>query len=479
MKRDKLSLTTEEMRELGYRAVDILVEHFATLRDKPVTRKADRAHMESLFREPLPEHGMPPLDVLKRVERDIFGHTMHVDHPRFFAFVPSPSNFVSAVADALCSGFNVFAGTWLEASAPAEVELVTLDWLRQLFGLPDSAGGLFTSGGSVANLTGLALARHIKLANSVEGAVIYCSDQTHSSIDRAVRVLGFAPDQLLRLPSNDEFQLDLPSVSRAIAADRAAGRNPFCVVANAGTTNTGAVDSLPELATLCAREGLWLHCDGAFGAAAIFCTRGRALLDGIERVDSLSLDPHKWLFQPFEIGCLLVRQMAGLKEAFHVMPEYLKDTEGLPDEVNFCDFGIQLTRSFRALKLWMSLQVFGRAGFERAVLHGFELADLAAQVLDDMADWEVVTAPRLGVLTFRCRPASVPSNAVDHLNRALVDAIQDDGFTMIVSTELRGRPVLRMCPINPRTTEEDIRATFERLDRLQQDLATSRFRDLG
>jgi len=354
------------MRALGYRVIDMLVEHFETLPEKPVTRKADRASLEGRLRETLPEQGTDPLAVLDQVERDVFENIMHLDHPRFFAFVPSPSNFVGVMAEALAAGFNVFAGTWLEASGPAQIELVTVDWLRSACGLPVSAGGLFVSGGSMANITALAVARHRVLDDQIPGAVVYCSDQTHSSIERGLWVLGFGRHQLRKVPSDDRFRLDLSALRSAVEADRAAGRVPFCVVANAGTTNTGAVDPLPELADYCDREGLWLHVDGAYGAAAVLCKRGHATLEGLGRADSLSLDPHKWLFQPYEIGCVLVRDERWLRETFHILPEYLIDIEGQAGEVNFCDRGIQLTRGFRALKLWMSFKVFGQAGFEAA-----------------------------------------------------------------------------------------------------------------
>src|SRR5215472_342636 len=188
-----LSLSRAEMRTLGYQVIDLLIEHFDHLREQPVTRKSERPALEKRLREALPEQGSGAVQVLEQVERDVLSNVMHLDHPRFFAFVPSPSNFISVMADALVSGFNVFAGTWLEASGPAEIELVTIDWLRQLCGLPDTAGGLFVSGGSVANLTALATARHIRLRDNVQDVVIYCSDQTHSSIERGLRILGFAP----------------------------------------------------------------------------------------------------------------------------------------------------------------------------------------------------------------------------------------------------------------------------------------------
>jgi glutamate/tyrosine decarboxylase-like PLP-dependent enzyme len=403
---------------------------------------------------------------LDRLERDILNTIMHLDHPRFFAFVPSPSNFVGVMADALASGFNVFAGTWLEASGPAQIELVTVDWLREACGLPDTAGGLFVSGGSVANITALAVARQVRLANRTEGAVAYCSDQTHSSIERGLRVLGFGGEQLCTLPSDGQYRLDLSVLRGAIEADRVAGRVPFCVVANAGTTNTGAVDPLRALAALCRAEDLWLHADGAYGAAAVFCERGRTLLDGLEAVDSLSLDPHKWLFQPYEAGCVLVRNEPWLHEAFHILPEYLEDTVGREGEINFGDRGIQLTRGFRALKLWMSLQVFGRSGLEAAIGRGFELAELAERAVRGLPGWEVVTPAQMGVVTFRCMPKGMPAGQVNRLNRALVDEMIADGFAMVSSTVLRDQMVLRLCTINPRTTDDDVHRTLRRLDRL-------------
>jgi aromatic-L-amino-acid decarboxylase len=458
-----LSLSPEEMRALGYRVVDMLVEHFGGLPGKPVTRRAARATLEARLREPLPERGSDVLEVLDRVQRDVLDQIMHLDHPRFFAFIPSPSNFVSAMADALASGFNVFAATWLEGSGPAQIELVTIDWLCQACGLPATAGGLFVSGGSMANITALAVARHVKLGTSGSDAVVYGSDQTHSSIARGLSVLGFRRDQLSELPSDDRFKLELPALRRAVQADRDAGRAPFCVVANAGTTNSGAIDPLSPLADFCQQQEMWLHVDGAFGAAAALCDRGRVLLDGLGRADSLALDPHKWLFQPYEIGCVLVRNERWLKEAFHILPEYLKDIAGQEEEVNFCDRGIQLTRGFRALKLWMSLQVFGAAAFEAALERGFELAEIAEAAVRALPEWEVVTPAQMGILTFRYAPPGATAEEQDRLNRQLVEAMIADQFAMLSTTVLRGRTVLRMCTINPRTTETDVRDTVRRL----------------
>ena len=280
-----LQLSEAQMREFGYRVVDLLIRHCTSLPAKTPSRRVSRQAMEGLFREDIPQGARDPLEVLARTERDVFGHIMHVDHPRFFAFVPGPGNFVSAMADAMAAGFNVYAGSWLEAAAPAQIELVTIDWLRTACSLPDGAGGLFTSGGSAANLIAVAAARHAMLADDMHGAVAYCSDQTHSSVERGFRILGFQPQQLQKLTSDENYRLSLGRLQQAVERDRAAGLKPFCVIATLGTTNTGAVDQLPEIAAFCRRENLWLHADGAYGAAAVFCERGRRLLEGIGLVD--------------------------------------------------------------------------------------------------------------------------------------------------------------------------------------------------
>jgi glutamate/tyrosine decarboxylase-like PLP-dependent enzyme len=463
-----LELTPEEMRALGARIVEAMVEHFVTLRGRPANRVGSRRVLAALVDAPPPERGRPAGEVLAELDRTVFAHVGHVDHPRFFAFVPGPNNFVSAMAEALAAAHNVFAGSWLEGSGAAQLELTTVNWLRGFCGLPESAAGLLVSGGSMANLTALAVARRARLDDQMNGAVIYCSDQTHSSVERALRVLGFAAGQVRKIPSDERFRLPVDALAREVAADRAAGRRPFAVVANAGTTNTGAVDPLDALADCCRAEDLWLHADGAYGAAAVLCPRGRALLRGIERVDSLSLDPHKWLFQPFECGCVLVREGARLEETFRILPDYLKDIHPGQDEVNFCDRGIQLTRGFRALKLWFSLQVFGLAEFRRAVERGFEIAATFERLLAARPRFEIVTPAQMGILTFRYVPEA---GDADRFNAALARRIDQDGYLMLSTTRLRGRTVLRLCTINPRTTDEEIERVVERIEALAAELA--------
>lgn len=464
-----LQLSREAMRNFGYRIVDMLVAHFDNLPDKPVTEKTDPSVLDQLLYEPIPEEGTSPEEVLTQVEQDVFANMMHVDHPQFLAFVASPSNYVSAMADALTSGFNPFLGTWMEAAGPTAVELATIDWLRQLCSLPEEAGGLFVSGGSMANLTALATARHIRLGDQCHEAVIYASDQTHSSITRGLKVLGFRSEQICILASDTSYRIPVETVKKQIIQDRKEGKHPFCIIANAGTTNTGAIDPLNRLADLCREEDLWLHADGAYGAAAVITEEGRTLLAGLDRVDSMTLDPHKWLFQPYEIGCVLVRDRRHLRKTFHVSPEYLQDLEGTQEDINLSDYGIQLTRSFRALKLWMSIKVFGLMAFRQAVTHGLNLARIAEEMLNEMSGWEIVTPAQMGVVTFRYVPHGLSPEATDIFNRELVDPILADGFALVVSTVIKKRTVLRFCTINPRTTQENLSQIISKLDQYAQE----------
>ena len=446
------------MRRLGYRVVDLLVGHFAGMRDAQVGAKREPGELLGSFAHDPPETPTDPQELLARLEKEVFPHNLHVDHPRFFAFVPGPGNYVSTMADALASGFNVFNGTWLGGSAAAAMELAVIGWFRRFCGFPETAAGLFVSGGSAANLTALHTARATKLGDGIDNATIYYSDQSHYSIERALRVIGFATNQFRKIPSDDSFRLPTDALREAIRADREAGLRPFCVIANAGTTNTGAVDPLPDLADLCAKEGLWLHADGAYGASSVICERGRQKLAGLERVDSLSLDPHKWLFQPFECGCVLVRDASQMKSAFQLMPEYMRDVHRNTAETNPADYGIQLSRGFRALKVWLSINTFGFAAFRDAVTRGFELAEFAESELRRRSNCEILSPAEMAIVAFRF-------GKDDALQTKLVDLMLRDGFAFLTSTTLKGRTALRLCTINPRTTEQDIVQTIDRLEK--------------
>ena len=332
------------------------------------------------------------------------------------------------------------------------VELVVLDWLRTLLGMPEGTEGVMTSGGSLANLTALAAAR----ASDGPG-VCYLSDQTHASIVRGFPALGFAPDQVRIIPSDDEMRLPVDQLSAAIVEDKSAGRRPGFVVANAGTTNTGAVDPLPEIADLCRSERLWLHVDGAYGASAALCDAGRPVLRGIESADSLVLDPHKWLFQPIDIGCLLVCRPGALKHAFRMSPDYLADVTGVDDEVDFRDRSLELTRRARALKLWLSFRIYGVERISAAIAHGIALAEHAERVVAADREWEVMSPAQLGIVTLARRGAN------DDAHAAKAADLAESGFGLVTSTKVRDRPALRLCTINPRTSTQDVTSVLQRL----------------
>jgi glutamate/tyrosine decarboxylase-like PLP-dependent enzyme len=472
-----LQLSRDDMQALGSRALDMVIHHFETNRDNPTARTLTREEATARLHTPLPEGPTPVAELMDLLAREVFPNAFHADHPRFYAFVPSPTNFVSVVGDFLMSGHNIFAGHWLASSAASQIELTVLEWLRDACGLPATGGGILVSGGSMANLSAIVAARETRLGGHDMQAVVYCSDQTHSSMFKGLRILGFGKQQRRAVATDAQYRMSVPALAAAIAHDRANGMKPFCVVANAGTTNTGAIDPLHELADLCEREGLWLHVDGAYGAAAVLTPRGQSLLTGLERADSITLDPHKWLFQPYELGCLLLRDAAMLRHAFRVEEDdhadYLADvSRHIQQDVNFYERGVQLTRGFKALKLWLSLRTFGAAEFRRGIDVGFAMAEEAERVLREDARWEIVTPAAMGIVTFRWSPSGLDAAEADAVIARTADRMRADGYALVMSTMLKGRPAFRLCPIHPATTAEEIRETVVRLTRFAEESTT-------
>lgn len=465
----RLTMDPDDMRRLGYAVVDRIIDHLEGLEDAPVSAPLTRAEAETLFREEPPETGTDPMTVLDQALQGPLKHAMRVDHPRFFGYVPCAGNFISTMAETLSSGFNVFAGSWQAAPGASEIEIVVLDWLATWCGFPREAGGVMVSGGSAANLTALAAARIHKIGESSTEGVVYFSDQTHSSVERGLLILGVDRDRRRQVPSDERQQMDVAALRRMISEDKAAGHRPYCVIANAGTTTSGAVDPLDDLADLCRDEDLWLHVDGAYGAASVICPEGRRELKGLERADSITIDPHKWLFQNLELGCVLVRDNALMRDAFQVLPAYLDGIHADHQEINFCDYGLQLTRSFRALKLWMSFKVFGVEAFREAVSRGFRMARHAEELVRADPSWEVVTPARMGIMTFR-RVFAKGQNPGPDFHTRLSREAYSDGYAMFSSSVVGGVPVMRCCAIHPRTTSEDIELSLARLDHLARKL---------
>ena len=383
-------------------------------------------------------------------------------HPRYFAFIPGCPTWPASLGDLIASVSNIENSSWLESAGPSELELVVLDWFKEWIGYPAEAEGVLVSGGSAANMTALACAREAMLGAMSERVVAYVSDQAHSSVARAARVLGFRPEQVRVLPTDERFRMRPDALVDAMDADLRAGLRPLFVSASAGSTNTGAVDPLPELAEICKERGAWLHVDGAYGGFAALTGRGRRLLQGIELADSVTLDPHKWLYQPFECGCLLVRRGHYLREAFEITPDYLKDTEVLAREVNFADRGVQLSRMCRALKLWVSLKYFGVAAFRTAIDRSLDLAREAQARIENSGELELLVPATLGVVCFRRRFESVDDeDELARLNAGLVEGLTASDEGHISSTRLRGRYALRMCVLNHTSTSDDVHRVLD------------------
>jgi glutamate/tyrosine decarboxylase-like PLP-dependent enzyme len=465
---DPLAIDRETMRRMGYAAVDLLVRRIDELGAGPVLRTASRDDLEARIDEPVPEGRGDFDDLLTRLDRDVLPYVGHFDHPRFFGYIPGAGTWPAALGDLIASATNIDSGAWRESSGPSQLELTVLDWFREWIGYPPASAGVLVSGGSAANLTAIACAREAIVGPMSPRIVAYASDQTHSSVARAARHLGFRPDQLRVIATDHRFRIRVDDLAAAIDADAAAGRLPFLVIANAGTTNTGAVDDLAALARLCRERGVWLHVDGAYGAFAVLTDRGRSSLRGLDLADSVTLDPHKWLAMPFEVGCLMVRDGATLERAFALHPEYLKEHSGDERAVNFADRGLQLTRSSRAIKVWLALETFGVGAFRATIDRSLDLVANAQRRIESDARLELVSPASLGVLTFRRRglPGET-AEETDGRNEAIVSALADAGDVLLTSTTIDGRYAIRLCVLNHTSGPDDIAHALDRVSAIE------------
>ena len=456
-----LALDAESMRRLGYRTVDMLVDRL-TGAPGPVVHAASSEELRVRLAGPPPEEPVPFDDLLDGLERDVLPFVARIGHPGYLAFIPGEGTWPGALGDLIASALNVDTCWWLGASGPSMLELLVLDWFKQWIGYPERAAGVLVSGGSAANLTALACAREARLGAMDEGAVIYMSDQTHSSLARAARALGFRPDQVRVIPTDERARIRPEALLSAVRVDEKAGRLPLSVVANAGTTAVGAVDPFSELAEICHEHGAWLHVDGAYGAFACLTERGRRALAGIELADSITLDPHKWLYQPVELGALLVRDGAALRRGFQISPDYLDDVETTEEEVNFSDRGLQLTRACRALKLWISLQAFGVGAFRAAIDTCLDLALHAQRRIEESDELELMSPASLGVVAFRRHPEGVEDEAaLEQVNASIAERIERGGEVFLSTGRVRGRYALRLCILNHSTSQAEVDRALE------------------
>ena len=457
-----LQMTPDAMRELAQHVTDLLVERVEGLPSERAWEGDFKDALAHQLAEDPPEAGRPAREVIDRAVQDVLTNTLRLDHPRSFGFVPTSPTWPGVLADFMASGFNVNVATWLAASGPSELEAVVIGWFRKWFGLPEGAGGLMTSGGSAAALHAFVAAR--EAAGNPDRAVAYMSDQSHSAQVRAARIVGIAPDRIRVLPTDTSGRIDPEAVTEAIAADRSAGNTPLLVCANAGTPTRGAVDPMPALADICAAERVWFHVDAAYGGFAVLTERGAAALEGIDRADSINVDPHKWLFQPYEAGSILVRDAGTLERAFSIQHDVLQDSVWGVKHANPADQGIQLSRSFRALKIWMSIQTFGMEAFRAAIDNGLDSAARAAEYVRESRTLELLSVS-LSMVCFRVNPGGLGEKALTQLNRKVLARIFWGERAFLSSTMVNRRFVLRLCIVNHNSTWDDVRETLEAVER--------------
>jgi aromatic-L-amino-acid/L-tryptophan decarboxylase len=459
--RPALDPDPEAMRQIGYEFVDRMVDHLATLSDQSVACRGTRADFAALVDERLPETPSSLPDCMEFFFKQVVPDLTLTNHPRFHGFIPAPSSFAGALGEMLAAATNPFVGSWLGGSTVSALELTVLSWVSEMLGYPSETSGIFTSGGSTANLIALGAAREKYGQDCRERGVIYVSRQGHASVDKAASILGFAPSAIRQVDVDSDFRMQVDVLAALITEDRAAGLLPFFVSCNAGATNTGAIDPLPALAKLCRDENLWFHIDGAYGGFAAISETGRGLLAGIELGDSITLDPHKWLYCPMGIGCVLVRDEEYLKRAFSSPADYLKD---LPtDEVNFLERGPELSRPGRVLGVWMVIRAIGRTGLAAQIEADMRLAELAATLLREDQRLEVNDVS-LSVVTFRHLGKPEESEADRaHRDTLLMESTLASGELMLSSTNLADKSTLRLVVLNHRTTETDIRRSVAKI----------------
>ncbi len=449
----------EELKALGHRMVDDMIDHLASVRQRPPAKPVSE-QVAASFMKPLP---LEP-EGLEKAYGDFKGGVLETHmglntHPRFWGWVVGTGTAQGALAEMLATGlnFNMPGGPF----APVLVETQVLEWFKGIFGFPKGASGLLVGGGSEANLLGIAVARNTKAGFDVrkqgQGAaprrmVLYGSTETHVCIDKAVQLLGLGGESFRKIPVDDDYRIKVDVLEAEIRRDKAAGLQPFCVIGNAGTTNTGSFDDLNALAELCGREGLWFHVDGAFGAWAKIGDRTKPLVAGIERADSLAFDLHKWMYMPFEVACTLVRREEDHYKTFAEHPDYYGSTATMKLRT---DYGLQVSRYFRSLKVWMGLKEHGLNKFGRLVQQNCDQAQYLAGLIRATPDLELLAPVASNVVCFRYRGQGLPDAALNELNSKMQMMLIGMGAALISDTKLRGRTALRVCVVNHRSRRED------------------------
>jgi glutamate/tyrosine decarboxylase-like PLP-dependent enzyme len=468
----------QEMQALGRRMVDDMLEYTNSLRERPPWRHAPD-QVKAHFNQPLPLESQPPEEIYREFLDYVLPYPIGNNHPRFWGWVFGTGTVMGAFAEFLAAGMNTNSGDFDHHSGIL-VETQVMDWLKELMGFPPGSSGTLTSGCSAANLIGLVVARNAGASydlrregvhQSAEPMVLYASEEIHSSVQKAVEILGLGSEALRRIPCDDRFRIDLDLLQESIDRDRREGNLPFCVVGAAGTVNTGAVDDLDGLADLCKSEELWLHIDGAFGAWLKIVPEESQVVKGIERADSLAFDLHKWMYMPYEIGCVLVKHEKKHREAFSLSPAYLEkkgDGRGLSSGVVtwFADYDFQLSRAFRSLKAWMSFKEHGIRKYGRLIKQNIDQARYLGELVESEQELELAVPVDMNVVCFRFVKPGMGGETLNEINKEILLELQENGIAVPSSTRLNGKFYLRVGHTNHRSRREDFNALVDAVLRI-------------
>jgi len=468
-----LEIPPDQFRALGYRLVDQIAEHLASLRDKPVTAAEPAVVVRRALNAErcLPEHGGDPAELLNLAAELLFEHSLFNGHPRFLGYITSSAAPIGMLGELLAAAVNPNCGSWTLSPMGTEIEAQTVRWIAELVGFGSGAGGLLVSGGNMANFVGLLTARAAQAAWDVRTAgihptgaklLMYGSAEMHTWIQKGADLFGFGTDAIRWIPVDEHQRMKVPELLRQIQLDRDRGDIPFCVVGTAGSVSTGAVDPLEEIGSLCRAQGLWFHVDGAYGGLAANVPGAPADLRALASADSVAVDPHKWLYAPLEAGCVLVRDPSRLRSAFAYHPAYYHFQD---DVLNFVDYGPQNSRSCRALKVWLALQHVGRRGALQMIADDMALSRQLHQMVAQHPRLEALTQS-LSITTFRYVPDDLrrrlgTPEVEDYLNRVnqdLLTRLEQSGEAFLSKAMIAGRFALRACIVNFRTTREDLEA---------------------
>jgi glutamate/tyrosine decarboxylase-like PLP-dependent enzyme len=465
-----LDISKEALDEISSRAAALVSEYFETIREQPVLAPNYAGKTKEAINLELPQEGRPLAELIAEC-RTVMNLSRHNGHPRFFGYVASPATPIGAYADLIASALNANITCWRSGPAGTEIEQLVVRWLGSLIRYDDNAKGLLTSGGSMANMIALLIASRRKggveaarkgLWNAGAPMTIYASEEVHMSIPKAADILGFGRDQVRIVACDERRRMRVDDLKQTIEQDIRDGLRPFCVVGSAGTVNTGVVDPLDQIADIVREFDLWFHVDGAYGAPGVLDQRKSELFRGLERADSVSLDPHKWLFVPVDAGCLLFRDPVAAATAFSTEDaDYIK-VHGLTEDAAFAywDYGVELSRRFRALKVWLTLNYYGVRRLAEAIVEDNSLAAYLGELVSRADDFELLTPVELSICCFRYVPRNVAESELDHLNERIMAAVQKDGRAYLSNATVNGKFALRACITNFLTTKADIEETL-------------------